>query len=135
MSHRARWIVVIIILVVVSTYAWVGNPVDPFDDSRFSREAWQRASAAYDLDSRAHMARDVTRRVIRPGMSETEVVDSLGRPETVTDRRAPGDAPVASGQIYRYHLGSWTFQRMDDAFLYVHFDANGRVFRTEIYGY
>jgi hypothetical protein len=68
-------------------------------------------------------------------MTQTEVVDVLGRPETVTDRRAPGDAPIASGQIYRYHLGSWMSQRMDDAFLYVHLDASGRVLRSEIYGY
>ena len=32
-------------------------------------------------------------------------------------------------------LGSWTFQRMDDTFLYVHLGAGGRALRSEIYGY
>ena len=81
------------------------------------------------------MARDITRRIIRSGMTEKEVVDLLGRPEAVVDRRAPGDAAIPAGQIYRYHLGSWTFQRMDDAFLYVHLGAGGRALGSEIYGY
>ena len=138
MSRRARWTVatlVVLAAVTTATYAWVGNPLDPFDDCRFSRDAWNRATAAYDLDSRARMSRDIMRRFVRPGLSEKEVVALLGKPDRVSDRRGPGGTPLPGIHIYEYSLGSWTSQRMDDAFLYVHFDTGERVVETEIYGY
>jgi len=81
------------------------------------------------------MARDVTRHVIKPGASEKDVVALLGSPDTVSDRRGPGGAPLSGIHIYEYRLGSWTFSGMDDAFLYVHLNTDDHVVRTEIYGY
>ena len=80
MSRRTRWILSSIVLVGAATYAWVGNPLDPFDNRRFSVEAWRAAGARFDSESRAHMCRDIIKRVIRPGMTEQQVVSLLGPP-------------------------------------------------------
>ena len=118
-----------------ATYAWVGNPLDSFDDRRFSPTEWSRATAAHDLASRARMSRDLMRRFVPRGMPEREVVALLGKPDRVSDRRGPGGTPLVGIHIYEYRLGNWMSQRMDDAFLYVHLDTYDRVVRTEIYGY
>ena len=138
MSRRVGWIastLFVLAAVGTATYAWVGNPLDPFDDRRFASAEWSRATAAHDLDSRARMARDLMRRFVRAGMPETDVVALLGTPDRVSDRRGPGGTPLVGIHIYEYRLGSWMSQRMDDAFLYVHLDTRDRVVRTEIYGY
>jgi hypothetical protein len=105
-----------------------GNPFDPFDNKRFSPELWRAA----DEDSRARMCRDVMRRFIRPGMTEEEIIALLGPPNDVQEGekrdRFIGD------YSFRYWIGSWSFQRMDDAFLYVHFGSGRRVVAREIYG-
>src|SRR5437868_5038877 len=120
MSRRPRLTSALAAVVVLTAavYAWVGNPLDPFDDRRFSRDAWQKASA----DSRACMSRDVIRRVIKPGAAEREVVTLLGKPDSVSDRRGPGGKPLTEIRIYEYRIGNWPLWRMDDAFVYVHLD-------------
>jgi hypothetical protein len=106
-----------------------GSPFDPFDDKRFSPEIWRTANE----DLRARMCRDAIRRFIHPGLNESEVITLLGSPTDVQqDERR--DRPIGT-RSYRYWIGSWSFQGMDDAFLYVHFDSEGRVVRAEIYGY
>jgi hypothetical protein len=75
------------------------------------------------------MCRDIIKRVIRPGMTEQQVVSLL------VTRRGPGGEPLPNRRIYEYSIGSWTLQRMDDAFLYVHIDPSDHVVTAEIYGY
>ena len=130
MSRRTRWLAIAVALPVV-VYALFGNPLDPFDNRRFSPRAWREAK----YEARARMCRDIIRRVIRPGMTEQHVVELLGPPERVRDRRGPGGEPIPNRRIYEYAIGSWTFQRMDDAFLYVHIDPSDHVVTAEIYGY
>jgi hypothetical protein len=120
-----------LLVLAAVVYAWVGNPLDPFDDRRFSPGAWQKASA----DSRARMSRNVIRRVIKPGVVESEVVTLLGKPDSVSDRRGPGGKVLTGIRIYEYRIGNWPLWRMDDAFVYVHLDTNDRVVKSEIYGY
>jgi hypothetical protein len=134
MSSRARWIFAAIGLSAAALYALVGNPLDPFDNRRFSQEVW-RAAGKYDPDERARMSRDIIRRVVLPGMPETQVVDLLGPPQRVRDTRCPDNAPLADRRLYEYGIGSWTFQRMDDAFLFVHIGPDDRVLQVEICGY
>jgi hypothetical protein len=78
-------------------------------------------------------AATVMRRFIRPGMTEEEIIALLGPPNDVQEGekrdRFIGD------YSFRYWIGSWSFQRMDDAFLYVHFGSGRRVVAREIYGY
>ena len=133
-----KWTVALMISVAASAlvcYALIGNPIDPFDDRRFSAEAWKRAGADHDHDARARMCRDLMKRFVRPGMSEKQVVSLLGTPDRISDRRGPGGTPLLGVHLYEYPIGNWTFQRMDDAFLYVHFDSSDHVLKTEIYGY
>jgi hypothetical protein len=120
-----------LLALAAGVYAWVGNPLDPLDNRRFSSHAWRKASA----ESRARMARDVVRRVIKLGASETEVAALLGQPDSVSDRRGPGGAPLNGIHICEYRIGSWSCAGMDDAFVYIHLDASDRVVHTEIYGY
>jgi hypothetical protein len=68
-------------------------------------------------------------------MSEKRVVELLGPPERVRDRQGPGGDRLPERRIYEYGIGSWTFQGMDDAFLYVHIDPSDHVVLAEIYGY
>ena len=129
MSHRALWLVGSIVLASAATYAWVGNPLDPFDNRRFSPEPWRLGYA------HAQMARDIVKRVVRPGMPEKQVVELLGWPDRIRDRRGLGGDPLPDRRIYEYRLGSFTFYGMDDAFLYVHIDQSDHVIMAEIYGY
>jgi hypothetical protein len=135
MSSRARWIVGSVVLTAAATYAFLGDPLDPFDNRRFSPEAWREAGARFDRDARARMCRDIIKRVVRPGTPEKQVVALLGPPERIRNRRGPGGDPLPGRRIYEYSIGSWTLQRMDDAFLYVHIDASDQVVMAEIYGY
>jgi hypothetical protein len=138
MSRRAHTLaagLLIIVALVAIVYELIGNPLDPFDNRRFSVEAWRSASEHRNLDWRARMCRDLINRVIRPGMSEKQVVALLGIPDRVRDTRGPGGDPLPDRHIYEYEIGSWSFQGMDDAFLYVHIDLIDHVLKTEIYGY
>ena len=83
-------------------YALVGNPFDPFDNRRFSPDEWRTARSAFGRDPRPRMARDVIRRVIRPGMPEKRVLELLGPPQHVSDRRGPGGDPLPGRRIYQY---------------------------------
>jgi len=124
-----------IVALAALAYEMIGNPLDPFDNRRFSPEAWSSASEHHNVDWRARMCRDLINRVIRPGMSEKQVVALLGTPDRVSDRRGPGGDLFTDRHIYEYEIGNSTFQGMDDAFLYVHIDLTDHVLKTEIYGY
>jgi hypothetical protein len=111
-------------------YGLVGNPFDPFDNRRFTPAEWREA----DNYSRARMARSLIRRHLRSGTPEGEVVALLGEPEIVG---SPGDLyrPKTPGiKVLVWGLGSWS-PIYDDAFLYVHIDATGRVSRAEVDGF
>jgi hypothetical protein len=129
MSHRTRWIVGSVVLVAVATYALVGNPFDPFDNRRFSLQAWREGRG------RTQMCGDVIKHVVRPGMSEKQVVELLGPPERLRDGRATGDKTLSGGRIYEYGIDRWAFQSTDDAFLDVHLDSSDHVVMAEIYAY
>ena len=81
------------------------------------------------------MCRDIVTRVVLPGMPEKQVVELLGWPDRVLDRRGPGGDLLLDRRIYSYSIGSFTFQGMDDAFLYIHIDHTDHVIMAEIYGY
>jgi hypothetical protein len=95
MSHRARWIIGSVVLAAAATYAFLGNPLDPFDNRRFSQKAWRDAGARFDRDARARMCRDIIKRVVRSGMPEKQVVALLGPPERIRDRHGPGGDPAS----------------------------------------
>ena len=116
-------------MAVASTYALVGNPLDPFDNRRFSSQAWREGRL------RTQMCRDIIKRVVRPGMAEKQVVELLGPPETVRNSDYAGDGTPSDGPIFEYRIERWAFQRTDDAFLHVRFDSTVHVVTAEIYAY
>jgi hypothetical protein len=138
MSRRAiisSALLVALAMLVGVTYLLVGNPLDPFDNKRFSAEAWRRATEAYDLEARARMCRDLIKHFLQPGIPEKQVVRLIGPPDQVEDGHGSERDRLIGARFYRYYIGNWSFQGMDDAFLYVHFDSQDRVIKVEIYGY
>ncbi len=109
-------------------YLSVGNPLDPFDDQRFTAARWHGS----DPESRAPIARSVARRHLTPGLSSTQVLALVGQPDNVYGR---GDDRTRGDQTYSYYLGNWSLYGFDDAFLYVHLDAQGKVITAEVTGY
>jgi len=78
------------------------------------------------------MCGDIIKHVVRPGMTETQVVELLGPPERV---RSAGDKAPSDGRIYEYRIDRWAFQSTDDAFLDVRFDSTDHAVVAEIYAY
>jgi hypothetical protein len=129
MSRRAYWLIGCVLFATTTIYALVGNPLDPFDNRRFSSEAWREGRG------RTPMCRDIINRVVRPGMPEEQVVESLGPPQTVRNSDYAGDGTPWDGHIYEYRLDRWAFQSTDDAFLHVKLNPRGQVVTAEVYDY
>lgn len=135
MTHRRKINLVIVGTVllfavfVTAMYAPIGNPFDPFDDCSFTPAAWRAANPR----GRASMCRDLISKHLIAGTSERQVVALLGNPDEVC--KAVKGHRCFGIQTYIYSIGSWSNQGMDDAFLYVHLDANDQVIFGEIYGY
>ncbi|MEY2536857.1 MAG: hypothetical protein QOG67_597 [Verrucomicrobiota bacterium] len=129
MLRRARWLIGSVLFAAAVTYALVGNPLDPFDNRRFSSQAWREGRG------RTQMCRDIIRHVVRPGMTEKQVVELLGPPETVRNSDYAGDGTRWDGRIYEYCIDRWAFQSTDDAFLHVKLDPRDQVVTAEVYDY
>src|SRR3954462_12090726 len=99
-----RWIVGSVVLVAVATYALVGNPLNPFDNRRFSSQAWREGR------HRTQMCSDIIKHVVRPGMTETKVAELLGPPETIRNSDYAGNGAPSDGPIYEYRIDRWAFQ-------------------------
>jgi hypothetical protein len=120
---------VVVAVVVIA----LDRETDPFDNQQFDPAVW----AAGDHEVRMAMARDAARRT-PAGMSEAEVVNLLGKPDTVEEsRRLTASAPARAVQTYSYYLGSShlsSLRGLDDAFLWVHLGNDGRVVAAVIGG-
>jgi hypothetical protein len=106
--------------------------LDPFDDHTFVQSVWEAAEPHH----RAPMARDVTQR-LPIGMTADDVRNLLG-PSTPVVRYAGAvdkfGNPMKYPETWSYYLGSWSGYGLDDAFLYVHFDAEKKVASVKITG-
>lgn len=110
--------------------------LDPFDDRPFNQAEWSSANER----ERGPMARDAVRHLL-PGMSADQVRELLGPTQPVyRDPRGPVDGygnRLEHPETWAYWLGCWSGlgpYSFDDAFLYVHFGADGRVIAAEITG-
>jgi len=81
------------------------------------------------------MARSAIRRHLTVGLAEPQVVALLGKPDEIRNVEDPGGHKLPGSQTYSYYLGSWSVYGFDDAFLYVHLDAAGRILSAEVNGY
>jgi hypothetical protein len=113
----------------VGIYAAIGDPLDPFDNRRFSAAAWKDATA----QDRARMSRDLMLRHLKPGMSKAALVSLLGDPVHVTPIYNMTTPAVSQ---LEYYLGSWTLYRgMDHAFLCLELDPSDQLVASRIDGY
>ena len=108
--------------------------LDPFDDDLFDPVAW--AAADEHERDRGPMARDALNK-LPIGTPTARVRELLGEGEVI---QAGGDRwgmrPLQH-ETWSYSLGCWSGlgpYGFDAAFLYVHFDSDGRVVATEITG-
>lgn len=106
--------------------------MNPFNDAQFTIEKW----ANVRNDDRAPMALDLVTEHLTPGLSQSDVKALLGLPDNIITGEDPGGKVPLGDKTYKYKLGSWTYYKgFDDAFVYVHFDTNGFLIRSEINGY
>ncbi len=112
----------------------VNSLLDPFDDRPFDRAAW---AAAEDREwDRGPMARDAIRH-IPSGTSRERVQELLGETEVIPAGGDRWGITPQSGETWSYYLSCWSGlgpYNLDAAFVYVHFDRNGRVVFAEING-
>jgi len=125
-----------------------GNPfhLNPYDTLTFNQNDWLKdRSCADGSNRRGHMADDITRHYLRPGMAETQVMALLGTPDHVytqaqvqhhLDAYKRGDEPetyfqqrdLQAAKVDDYYLGEelsmlWGTDR---AWLYLYIDPQGR---------
>ena len=123
-------IVVAVVVAFLASLVAFSRWIDPFDDRPFDSNRWAAAS----VDDRAAMAGDVLFRV--RGLTQQQVLDLLGEPgRRLTSATDAGGHRLRGVEVFSYYIGSWSLHGMDDAFVYVHFDADGSVMHSEITGY
>ena len=121
-----------------------------FDRAKFNKQIWALDKSGFSGGSRrTSMAEDVLKRVLKPGMSRSEVVSILGELEYADDNTSPkipadspsGDnsAPLAKGTHTGYYLGEQIggeFQgrkEVDRAWLDLKFDSSDRYSGGSVY--
>jgi hypothetical protein len=100
----------------------------PYDDMKFTRPAW----AAAGVYTRGSMADDLVRNHLPVGLPRSQVESLIGPSESVVTHPGYG---ARGAETHSYKIDSWSWGGMGDAFVYVHYDANGNVIEAEIYGY
>lgn len=127
---RALLIVAAVVTCLLVSLFTFSQWFDPFDDVGFDSEQWATASD----EGRAPMARDVVSRV--RGLNQQEVLDLLGEPgNRLNSGTDAGGHRLRGTEVFSYYIGSWSIHGMDDAFIYIHFDADGVAIHSEITGY
>ncbi len=102
----------------------VSSLFNPFNDKLFDRVIWLESKAS----ERARMADNLIKTELRPGKRKAWVHELLGQP--FHDRKL-GDGR----SLLTYHIGTWPIRGYDDTFVYIYFDANDRLLRSEISGH
>lgn len=90
---------------------------NPFNDLRFDRNVWAAYKDSSDPNNpRGQMYEDMTKKVLKKGMSKEEVVTLLGEPDFSKEKL-----------IFKYNIGAWSGFRIDYDTLDIHFDPQGQV--------
>jgi hypothetical protein len=127
-------IAIVLGIVLVCIVAFLRSPLyrvldsmydpDPFDDRSFNQRVWLKHYDDWSWDNpRGPMAGSVRDLLVETRMTREEVIELLGPPEI-----SEGDYAV------RYLLGPWRGIPIDDDFLVVYFDEDGRVKDVRIMG-
>ncbi len=111
-----RFLPLLLLSVVCVAVVGCQPAVDPFSARKFDSTAWKAGTN----EQRATMARDLVRNHLPAGMTKSEVKDLLGVGQSV-------ETPAPQGEKWSYYLGCWFEVGLDSAFVYVHFNTEGRV--------
>ena len=123
---------IIFIPLIFAAFVVFAGWADPFDDRSFDAGEW--AAASQSSDERASMAHEVVARV--RGLNQEQVLDMLGEPDKrLSSRVDAGGNRLRGVVVFSYHLGCWSGYGFDDAFIYIHFDADGVAVNSEVTGY
>jgi hypothetical protein len=125
-------IATVVIAGLVVGFIALDSYLDPFDDRPFNPEAW----AAADQQDRGSMARDAMQH-LPLGMPAVRVRELFGEPEIIPRGGDRWGMSPRDGETWSYWLGCWSalgWYGFDTAFLYIHFDREGRVIAAEITG-
>jgi hypothetical protein len=104
---------------------------DPFGNVAFTPAAWSKA----DEDGRARMSRDLVNNHLPRGLSQNRVEALIGRTDWIIKPTDIEGYRSRGAETHVYRIGNWSLQSMDDAFVYIHYDASGNVISAEITGY
>jgi hypothetical protein len=105
----------------------------PFNDLRFNRQAWLKGEGRDN--PRGKMLQDLLDHQLMKGMERARVLQLLGPPDNKLDAHQSqekfrdSDVPLdrKTDQLLEYHLGAWSGFRMDEDFLEITFDKEGRL--------
>jgi hypothetical protein len=92
----------------------------PFDDMQFNAEVWARQAGTKDYKNpRGQMYEDLLENHLHRGITKDQVIQLLGEPDY-----------SKSDTLLRYYLGHWSEIGRYPDYLYVEFDAKGRLKRA-----
>lgn len=130
--RRKPFVCCLVLLVAIAAFAVV-DVLEPFNDKVFEHQVWIQGGS-----ERIPMARNVINRVVRAGMTRSEVTDILGPEEYIEEGQDSGGNIMRGAKSLAYPLGSssaTSLKGMDNAFIYIHLDDEGNVIGQEIAGY
>lgn len=130
---RALLVFVAVVAIATVSIRTVTSLVDPFDNLSFNSTEWKQAK---DREVKARMSRDAILNGLEAGMTREEVQHLLGEPDDIiTANHDSGGSVLLGVETFSYYIGSWSMYGFDDAFVYIHFDRDGRVISARIDGY
>lgn len=104
----------------------------PFDDRAFTPEDW----AAGNSQERGRMVSSLLDDHLPKGMTEEQVTTLLGEDFTLVEQgTADWPNPFREPKCHLYYVGFWSDWGMDDAFVVIFFDDNGRLTSRRLDGY
>jgi hypothetical protein len=112
----------LILIAAIGLWLWWSH-IGVFTADRFERAAWFRpiSDAQSATCYRGGMARDIQKRLLKPGMSKADVEGVLG---------APND--IGRANEYRYALGMCSGFGIDYDDLHIYFNERGALERSDI---
>jgi len=121
----SQLVLVVAVLSLGAGLKWISGT--PLDNREFSRSEWMDGPR----QNRAFMAYDLIENHLQAGMSRDEVLKLLGNPSIGSGSNYSND----SSQSFKYWIASsWLRTPGDDTYIYIHFDKDGSLIESEVYG-
>ena len=96
---------------------------------RFDQKQWLSAGNRAHKNLRGSMIEDLSKNILKRGLSENSVLDLLGKPDRIDPPSKFGgvERHKNARKVWSYSVGQWSGFRVDEDFLAVAFDARGEV--------